>query len=165
MAPLDDPAFRGRRGAGPLQNAGMVIVALAVAALLLAGCSSAGRDQSASVAITCDQFQQSGGQQQTRSVDLTVGGQLRVTLCSNPTTGFQWGDAAIADTTVLGAVDHHYTAPGSATPAVVGAAGQEEWTFNALKAGKTTVAFRYSQPWAGGQQNAWTLDLTVNVGS
>ena len=165
MAPTAERTARRPRGAGWLQSAGMVAVTLVVAALLLADCASPGREQGAGVVISCDQFQQSGQQHLTRAVDLTVGGELRVTLCSNPSTGFQWEDAAVADATVLSVTDHHYTAPGSGTPTLAGAPGQDEWTIKALKAGQTTVAFRYSRPWTGGEQGVWTLDLTVNVAS
>ena len=163
MARIAEPAPRTPRGAGRVQAVAMVVVTLTVAALLLAGCASPGREQGASVVVSCDQFQQTGQQHLTRTVDLTVGGELHVTLCANPSTGFQWEDAAVADATVLSVTDHHYTAPAGGTPPLAGAPGQDEWTIKALKAGQTTVAFRYSRPWTGGEQGVWTLDLTVNV--
>ena len=89
-----------------------------------------------------------------------------MTLCSNPTTGFQWDEEArIADETVIEPVKQKFVSPESkgGKPPAPGTAGKEEWTFKALKAGTTTIALEYSRPWEGGEKGEWTFQLTVNV--
>jgi len=52
------------------------------------------------IEISCDEF--SSQQHITKEIEITYPGELIVTLCSNPTTGFQWSeDANIGDETVL----------------------------------------------------------------
>jgi len=46
---------------------------------------------------------------------------------------------------------------------LVGAPGEEVWTFKALKKGTSTIALEYSRPWEGGEKGEWTLNLTVIV--
>jgi inhibitor of cysteine peptidase len=87
---------------------------------------------------------------------------LVLSLCSNPTTGFQWSETAnISDTSVLEQVSHEYIAPKGSAKA--GAAGQEVWTFRALSEGDSTVALEYSRPWEGGEKGEWTFELAVEV--
>jgi predicted secreted protein len=96
------------------------------------------------------------------NVELAVGGTLTVVLPSAPaSTGFDWSTPAqISDVSVLSLVDHRYIPPsGGGT----GAAGQERWTFSALKKGNCTVYLEYSQPWNGGVKAAWTFQLAVAV--
>lgn len=77
---------------------------------------------------------------------LPVGTVGRVTLAGNPTTGFAW-HAVIADPSVLSQVDAAYTP--SAPDGAVGAGGTYTWDFKALKAGKTTITFKYYRDWEG----------------
>jgi len=92
----------------------------------------------ASVDVSCDDFMKQ--QHISQEVEVSVGDSFTVTLCSNPTTGFEWESA---------------TPPG--TP------GQEVWTFKALKKGTSTVSIDYSRPWEGGERGEWTFALTVTV--
>jgi inhibitor of cysteine peptidase len=98
----------------------------------------------------------------TRQIEIVQGGTLTLVLASNASTGFSWNEQAqIADKKVLEQTGHQNVAPTNTS--VVGAAGQEKWTFKALAKGTTTVAVAYSQPWNGGQKGVWTVDLTVTV--
>lgn len=115
-----------------------------------------------SVAISCEEFQQKP--QQVKSVTAAPDDTITVTLCSNPSTGFQWEQAAISTPAVLSLSLHHYIQPQAATP-IVGAAGQEQWQFDVRTRGTTSVDFHYSQPWAGGTKNVWSVVLTINVNS
>ncbi|MFC1934785.1 protease inhibitor I42 family protein [Chloroflexota bacterium] len=59
-----------------------------------------------------------------------------VTLSSNPTTGFQWAESAqISALGVLQQTDHQLVMLESEPPPPPGTAGQEIWTFKALKRG------------------------------
>ena len=121
-----------------------------IAAVLLAmtACSSSAKQVSAD--------ESSSGKQ----MDIAVGGTLMVTLDSNQTTGYSWELKEIGDTSILQKTDNKYVAP---TSGLMGAGGKEVWNFKALKAGNTTLSMGYSQPWAGGQKDAKSFNLTIVV--
>jgi len=98
----------------------------------------------------------------SQEAKIAVGGSLTVTLCSNQTTGFAWVESAeISDQTVLQQTDHRLVSPEA--EGVVGAAGTQVWTFQALKKGTSTISMEYSRPWEGGEKGEWTFNLTVTV--
>ena len=72
-----------------------------------------------------------------------VGDDFIVTLGSNPTTGFEWS-AEISDETMLTQTDHRYEPAKEEN--IVGGAGEEVWTFEALKKGTATINMEYSRP-------------------
>lgn len=112
------------------------------------------------VTVSYDEFMNARNVSQNVTVD--NGDSFKVALASNKTTGFSWSETAnITDTTILEQEEHEFLAPGQT--GMVGAAGQEIWTFKALKTGTTTVSMEYSQPWAGGTKGEWTFQLTVTV--
>lgn len=134
---------------------------LLVGAIVLASCGGSGPG-GASVDVQCTDFMENGDL--SDQVELAVGDTLTLSLCSNATTGFQWGPAAIADESVLQGINHRFQAPEEiGTEPLVGTSGEEIWTFEALKGGQTTVDLEYSQPWEGGEKDAWTFVLTVMV--
>jgi len=116
------------------------------------------------IEVDCDDFMEL--KHISQEVKIALGDSLMVTLCSNPSTGFQWTDSAnITDPTVLEQTDHEMVSPGakgkkSPTP---GAAGTEVWTFKTLKTGQATIYLEYSRPWEGGEKGEWTFTLTVTV--
>jgi predicted secreted protein len=85
---------------------------------------------------------------------------VTVRLCSNQTTGFQWSEPEISDTSVIDFTEHSYTPPVSDE---VGAAGTEKFVFLGVNPGTTTVYLEYSQPWEGGEKAVWTCTLTIIV--
>ena len=114
-----------------------------------------------SVSVSCDQFSNQNNIMQ--DVSTSVGSTITVQLCSNRTTGFSWSEnAQISDPSVLSQSGYNFVPPAS-TGGAVGVAGNEVWTFKALKAGSSTVYEEYSQPWEGGQKAAWTFKLNVTV--
>jgi len=97
----------------------------------------------------------------TRDITLAVGDTLKVTLASNASTGFSWtAQTQIDDSAIVQQTDHESAGPAAAMP---GASGTEVWTFTALKAGTTTIATDYNQPWPGGTKRAWTFKANVTV--
>ncbi len=91
-----------------------------------------------------------------------VGGELTVTLGSNPTTGFQWSeDAEISDESVLKQVSHEFAGPGIDEPP--GTSGEEVWTFRALKKGTVTTFLEYSRPWLEEDVDHWTVTITTTI--
>ena len=106
-----------------------------------------------------DEFAQN--QQVQKEVEIAKGETLVVKLVSNGTTGFSWDEnARIADTGIVLQLNHEVI--GAETNAL-GAPGAEQWTFQAEKAGTTTVHLEYSRPWEGGEKGVYTFDLTVIV--
>jgi predicted secreted protein len=125
----------------------------------LAACSATAASEP--LGATCDQLGTTRTVQQSGVV--AAGTDVRIVLCSNPSTGFGWEDPQIGDSTVLRLVDRTYQAPDGASLPIVGAAGGEIVTLHALAAGTTTLSMRYSQPWAGGTKGEWTYSLSVTV--
>jgi len=140
------------------------IVTLTVAGALLAGCAAATAGQPSAprdaVTIDCDELAAaaSGSGVVERSVDAAVGESIRVTLCSNPSTGFSWEQPALPASSAVEVVEHGVVAPSGA---LVGAAGSETFTLRAAAAGTTEIQLAYSQPWAGGTKDAWTVRLVI----
>lgn len=113
-----------------------------------------------SVTVTCEQFSQKAHIAQ--DVTAAPGAFITVTLCSNPTTGFSWGEQAqISDSAVLKQTSHKTVAPENT--GMVGAPGNQVWTFEALAAGASTASFSYSRPWEGGEKDVQTFKLHVTV--
>ena len=111
--------------------------------------------------ITCDDFTEY--QHFTWEVQgVNAGDSLAVTLCSNPTTGFQWTELAqISDQNVIEQVDHKYQLAEETN--IVGGAGKQIWTFKALNKGTATVSMEYSRPGEGGEKGHWTFVATITV--
>lgn len=131
---------------------------MAIGLLALAACSP-GASREVSVEFSCDDFMESKSIEER--VEVGADGTITVTLCSNATTGFEWTESAtISDRVVVGQTDHEFTPPSGD---VVGAAGEETWTFKALQKGTAEVSVEYSQPWDGGLKGEWTFTLAVTV--
>jgi inhibitor of cysteine peptidase len=112
------------------------------------------------VAVSCDEFYETPHVSQ--AVEVGRGDAFTITLCANPSTGFQWEEAEISDSAVLQQVDRQYEPPGGRKPAP-GSAGQETWTFKALQPGQSAISIDYSRPWEGGEKAEWTFVLNVAV--
>ena len=136
-----------------------LILTCAVVTILLSlfACSP----KQVSVEISCDEFYEQN--HISYGVDVAVGDSFTVTLCSNPSTGFEWESAQISDQTVLQQIDHKFVGPESEPPPPPGTPGEEIWTFQALKQGTSTISLEYSRPWEGGEKGEWTFNLTVVV--
>ncbi len=135
----------------------LVCVMVAISLCLLA-CLPASKQ--ISVEVSCDDFMRANHISQ--EAEVAADGSLTVTLCSNRTTGFQWVESAqISDQTVLQQTDHRLVIPEA--EGVVGAAGTQVWTFQALKKGTSTISMEYSRPWEGGEKGEWTFVVTVTV--
>ena len=130
----------------------VLIGVVAIVSLGLFGCSPAGT--SAPSAVSVDES--SSGKQ----VEIAAGGTLTVTLESNQTTGFQWELKSVGDTSVLQSQGGTYSVPDTG---MVGAGGEEIWTFKALKPGTSSLSMEYSQPWDGGTKAGQTFVLNVVV--
>jgi inhibitor of cysteine peptidase len=137
---------------------GVILAALvAVLALSLPACTKVPTE----VALQATYNDFTANQNQTREITVQDGNTIKVTVASNPTTGFKWEMAGISATDVVAQNgESEYVPPENAMP---GAGGQEIWTFKALKRGASQISMAYSQPWQGGTKNAWTLNISVTV--
>jgi predicted secreted protein len=112
-----------------------------------------------SIQVSCDDFMQQ--KHISKQINVAAGDTFAVTLCSNPSTGFQWSESAqISDPTVVQQADHKFVSPGTG---LTGAPGKEAWTFKALKKGTSVISLEYGRPWEGGEKGEWTFNLTVVV--
>lgn len=82
---------------------------------------------------------------------LATGDIGQVSLNGNPTTGYSW-HYMIGDTSVLELSRDHYQSDTKAGE--VGAGGRYTWDFRALKAGSTTITFKYYRDWLGESDTA-----------
>jgi len=115
------------------------------------------------VSIPIGEFQ-SGHQHIDVVMSTVVGGELTVTLGSNPTTGFGWSEfAEISDETIVQQISHMYVGKGYETPPPPGTSGEEVWIFKALQRGTTTIYLEYSRPWVEEEIGYWTVTITTTI--
>lgn len=99
--------------------------------------------------------------QVSRSVSLSVGDFLQVSLGSNASTGFQWSEEMlIADPEVMAQTGHETLAPAADRP---GAPGKDVWVLQAMAPGNSTVSATYGRPWSGGEKDLWVFSANVAV--
>jgi len=143
------------------------ICAVALVTAVSVGCASepqaaAGVARTAPISVSCDEFL--ANHTISKDIQLLAGESVTVALCSNPTTGFQWGEAQIADSNIVTQTDRKFVDPSQAGgQPLLGAAGQDVWTFKAVKKGSTTISVSYGRPWEGGEKGEWTFNLTITV--
>lgn len=121
-------------------------------ALIAAGCGGN------MVSVTCDEFLSKKSIEREASVE--VGKTVRVELCSNPSTGYAWGEATVSDPASLKQTGRGFVPPAEMK---AGAPGTAWWTFETLKAGTSTVEVKYGQPWKGGEKDSWKFVLKINA--
>ncbi len=138
------------------------VLALLVATSLV-GCAdktnSAEGPQTQTIEISYDEFQ--AEKQLSRSITMNVGDTLKISLASNPSTGFQWAEKLlISEPKVMTQTSHETVASTAGRP---GAASTEVWTLQAKAPGNTTVSSTYGRPWPGGEKDAWVFSANVTV--
>ena len=95
-----------------------------------------------------------------KQITVKDGTSFTVTLDSNPSTGFAWSVSGITDETVIDDVSNEFK---GADTGMVGAGGQEVWTFEAVDKGSSTIEMKYSRSWEQGVEPAATFNVTVVV--
>ena len=127
---------------------------LAVSLLLLSCVTS----QLVNVEISCDQFNENPNAMSEFTVN--IGDKITVKLCSNPTTGYQWEYEMIGPELLM-EEDHDFEEPED--EGMVGAAGKEVWTFEAIETGTTEIHMEYSRPFESGEPAEWSYVLYITV--
>jgi inhibitor of cysteine peptidase len=92
------------------------------------------------------------------TVELIPDGEVVITLESNASTGFAWTLAREPDPSVLELVDSTYVEPETE---LVGAGGEEVWTFRAVGEGSTELALSYER--SSGETSGEPFSLSVTV--
>ena len=95
-----------------------------------------------------------------RTIDVLRFRTVKVSLESNPTTGYSWQLISPADRKVLRLYYSKYRAR---TSKLVGAGGREEWKFRAMAPGTTIVKAVYSRPWERSTPSEKIFSLTIRV--
>lgn len=118
-----------------------------------------GRLEPVKIEISCEEFR--ARNHISKSVKLAEHGRLEVTLCSNPSTGYEWSDSAqISNHTVLWQTSH-MTLPSASNG--VGSPTQERWVFQGLNEGQSTISLEYGRSWEGGGDSGWSIKVNVTV--
>ena len=139
----------------------LIVTILGTAVLFAAACTQEyPHPGEARLEVSCHEFIEQN--HISKELEVPVGGTLRVTLCSNPTTGFVWSQIAeISNPVVLEQIDHQFVSPEGKN--IVGSAGQEIWTFKPLKPGTSTVSMNCSPLRERTEKSEWKFVLTVTV--
>ena len=95
-----------------------------------------------------------------RTIEILRFRTVKVSLESNPTTGYSWQLISPADRKVLRLYYSKYRAR---TSKLVGAGGREEWKFRAMAPGTTIVKVVYSRPWERSTPPAKIFTFTIRV--
>jgi predicted secreted protein len=124
--------------------------------LIMAGC---GWGTKTTINLTLKDF--AGQNNIMKNITVSPHGVITVTLGSNASTGYQWGDAVIDNTDKLEQTSHNFIEPSQTN--LAGAAGKETLTFMAKVAGTATIKLTYSRPWEGGEKDTYTLTINVTI--
>ena len=141
----------------------VLVCIIATISLCISACSSEAPSE-VPIDVSCDDF--TTANHINKRAEVTVAESFTVTLCSNPTTGFQWSESAnISNQTVLEQTDHEFMPPETEgdKPPPPGTPSNEIWTFRTLKKGTSTIYLEYSRLWGSGEKGAWTFTLTITV--
>lgn len=98
------------------------------------------------------------GMEEGNTVTVEQGGEFSITLASNPTTGYGWESSY--DELYVQLIGEEFI-PGSEE--LVGAGGEETFTFGALQSGTTEITFSYIRPWEGEQPDTEKKVYTVVI--
>jgi inhibitor of cysteine peptidase len=98
-----------------------------------------------------------------KTIEISAGNSLTVTLDSNPSTGFSWVLKGIGNESVLEQAGHEFKAAPASDPPLLGAGGKEIWTFKALNKGSSTISMEYVRSWEQNVEPQDTFALTVVV--
>ena len=141
----------------------LFVMTIATTSLLLSGCTLA--REHVSIEVSCDEFYTNPHIE--NEVQIPVDGTVTLTLCSNPTTGFQWEPTVCCPlrSVILAEINHEFIPPGETddTTPVVGASGKEVWVYKGVNPGVASVSLDYRRPWQSGERGEWIYNLTIVV--
>jgi len=94
------------------------------------------------------------------TIETKAGNQFTITLRGNVTTGYIWQMAKGTESAIVKKVSDKYIAENTER---TGAGGDHVWTFEALKAGDTTITLEYLRPWEKPKDPANSVKFKVKV--
>ncbi|HEY5527318.1 MAG TPA: protease inhibitor I42 family protein [Candidatus Anoxymicrobiaceae bacterium] len=146
-----------------MRRSRLLVVGLAgllVAVMMVAGCGSSTTSTPSSTPTN----QNIVGSVTGESVQAFAGSDFKVSLASNPTTGYVWSITTPPSSAVVTQKGSSTFISSTTSTAVVGAGGLEVWTFHAVAAGTTQIVFTNQQAQsASGAQPAQTHVVSVQV--
>lgn len=95
---------------------------------------------------------------ETRNLETEVDENFTITLESNPTTGYQW--EVNFEPEYLQLVDKKYIPPEEQQ--LVGAGGQETFTFLPLQSGETQITFLYKRRWEEKEIKRFVYEVIIH---
>jgi inhibitor of cysteine peptidase len=132
------------------------LVCVLVLPLIMAGCGSGTKT---TIDLSLDDF--AAQNNIVKNITVSPHGVITVTLGSNGSTGYQWGDAVIDNADQLEQTSHNSVAATQTN--LAGAPGKETFTFLAKVAGSATIKLSYGRPWEGGEKGTYTLTINVTI--
>ena len=100
------------------------------------------------------------GAAEPKPITVAVGGEFKITLQYNASTGYQWQFVNPPDEKFLKLLTTEYK---PAASKLVGAGGDEVWTFKATGEGKTRLELGYVRPWEKGKAPAQSTNFVIVV--
>jgi predicted secreted protein len=96
---------------------------------------------------------------ETKDIHARRGETFVVVLSSQPGGGYTWRvDAEVEFVHIVS----HTVQPGGQA---IGAAALDEFVFEAVHGGSTTLEFRYGRPWEQSPAEAWQVPVTIENGA
>lgn len=99
----------------------------------------------------------------SKPVHVNAGQTFKLTLKSNPTTGYSWDLTSPLDESIIRFVGKEYQ-PDKSAIKLVGAGGVEIWTFKAVGKGEALIDMKYVRPWEKDIAPAGTAKFIVIAG-
>ena len=98
---------------------------------------------------------------QSKTIKAKVAKEFVITLKSNRTTGFQWQLSKAVNKEYVVLTGLRYI---TNKTKLIGAGGREEWTFRAVKPGRTVISFQYVRPWEENVPPADEKRFVIKIG-
>jgi len=93
-----------------------------------------------------------------QTIDVGIDDVIDVTLNNPSDGGYEFNDPEY-DKTILKMLSHEHTAPNSQ---LLGDFGEDKWSFQAIKTGKTDLIFYISRSWENQKEVDFQITLNVN---
>lgn len=93
-------------------------------------------------------------------ISVCAGCQFSITLQANPTTGYSWRLGGQPDAGIVKLAGNKYNPPKTK---MVGAGGEEIWTFQGVTKGTTQIKLEYARPWEKDVAPVKTQTFAVTV--
>jgi inhibitor of cysteine peptidase len=145
------------------------ILVLAGVFLALTGCSDktdkAAKETNQTLKVTDTANQKENAvndpSQTSGIIETKAGENFTITLPANRTTGYSWQIGEFTPGIVKLIGEDYKLAENSR--GLVGAGGEQIWTFEAVSAGKVTIHFEYARPWEKNIPAIKKTDYTITI--